>query len=228
VALSWSGGKDSALALHALRADPTRRVTALVTTVAEGRDRIAVHGVRRALLHAQARSLGIALVEVAIPERCTNAEYERVMGDAFRGLAAEGAREIAFGDLYLADVRAYRDGLVERAGLVAHYPLWGRDTGRLAREFIALGFRARLVCVDSAQLDPSFCGRELDDALLAALPPSVDPCGENGEFHSFVFDGPPFGQPIDVAIGETVDRGGFRFCDLLLSAGATTAAGANA
>ena len=214
VALSWSGGKDSALALHALRADPTREVVALVTTVTGGHDRIAMHGVRRSLLHAQAASLGLPVIEVAIPQRCSNDAYESAMEAAFARLAADGVPEVAFGDLYLADVRAYRDRLVARGGLAALYPLWKRDTAVLAREFIALRFRAVLVCVDPAQVDVAFCGREYDDALLDALPSSADPCGENGEFHTFVYDGPGFRAPVVVERGQHVERDGFWFCDL--------------
>jgi len=226
IALSWSGGKDCALALHALRSDPTRVVVALVTTVNGEFDRIAMHGVRRSLLEAQAASLGIELVEVTLPWPCSNAEYEAATGRAYAALRERGIREIAFGDLYLADVRAYRDRLVGAAGLSAHYPLWQRDTAALARECIALGFQARLVCVDPAQIDPAFCGRAYDRVLLAELPATADPCGENGEFHTFVHDGPPFAHPIEIAVGERVQRDGFWFCDLLPSSGAPTAAAA--
>lgn len=215
VALSWSGGKDSSLALHATLADPARRVVALVTTVTDGYDRIAMHGVRRTLLRAQAASLGLPLIEAAIPPKATNALYEAAMGAAFARLASEGVQEIVFGDLYLEEIRAYRDRLVTGAGLRAHYPLWGRPTAPLAREFIALGFRAVLACVDRKQISVDLCGRDFDRALLDALPAGADPCGENGEFHTFVHDGPTFATPLAFVRGEQVDRDGFRFCDLL-------------
>jgi len=214
VAVSWSGGKDSTLALAAALADEALEVRALVTTVTTGYDRISMHGVRRALLRQQADALGLALVEVPIPPGCSNDDYERDMRDALARLAAEGVTGVVCGDLYLEDVRAYRDRLFAGAGLAGVYPLWGRDTAALAQEFIDAGYRAVLVCVDPRQIDRALCGRDYDDALLAALPASADPCGENGEFHTFVHDGPIFRAPVPIARGVVVERDGFVFADL--------------
>ena len=215
--LSWSGGKDSALALHALRTqgDEPVRVEALVTTVTEGYERISMHGVRRALLYAQAAAIGLPLIEVRIPPKSSNEEYERAMRETLSPFGAKGISRVAFGDLFLEDVRAYRERLLASIGMTALLPLWGRDTTRLANEFIELGFRAVLVCVDPRQISAAFCGRELDRALLAELPASADPCGERGEFHTFVYDGPIFSQPVGIARGEVVERDGFWFCDLV-------------
>lgn len=214
--LSWSGGKDSSLALQRLRADPAVRVEALLTTVTDAYDRVSMHGVRRALLEAQAAAVGLPLRTVRIPPACSNAEYEARFGDALAAWAAEGGEAVAFGDLYLADVRAYRERLVAAyaPALAPRFPLWGEDTAALARRFVADGFRATLVCVDPRQIDAEFCGRAYDVALLADLPPGADPCGENGEFHTYVSDGPLFAAPVRVARGEVVEREGFWFCDL--------------
>lgn len=215
--LSWSGGKDSALALQALRADPGARVDGLLTTVTDVYDRVSMHGVRRTLLERQAAAAGLPLNVVRIPPACGNAEYEARFGGALAGWAGRGGEAVAFGDLFLADIRAYRERLVaEHApGLAARFPVWGADTAALAHRFVADGFRAVLVCVDPRQIDASFCGREYDGSLLAELPPGADPCGEHGEFHTFVYDGPVFGAPVAVARGEVVTRDGFVFCDLL-------------
>lgn len=213
--VSWSGGKDSSLALQASLADPGVHVDALLTTVTARFDRISMHGVRTTLLEAQARALGIPLEIARIPQRCSNDEYERVMRDALGGYAERGGEAVVFGDLFLADVRAYRERLLAPLPLAPTFPLWGLDTASLARRFVADGFRAILVCVDPRQIDPSFCGRAYDDALLHQLPASCDPCGENGEFHTFVHDGPIFTRPVSVQRGEVVERDGFWFCDLL-------------
>jgi uncharacterized protein (TIGR00290 family) len=213
--LSWSGGKDSALALQRLRETGELRVEGLLTTVTAEYDRISMHGVRRALLEAQAAAVGVPLRTVAIPPACTNDDYEARTGAALAAWADEGGRAVAFGDLFLTDVRAYRERLLAPHPLVPRFPLWGEDTGALARRFVALGFRAVLVCVDPKQLDPHFAGRAYDDALLDELPPGADPCGENGEFHTFVYDGPIFRAPVSVTQGEVVERGGFVFADLL-------------
>jgi uncharacterized protein (TIGR00290 family) len=211
VALAWSGGKDSALALRALRAEGIEPA-ALLTTVTEGYERISMHGVRRALLVAQAEAVGVPLVEVRIPPVCPNEVYEARFEEAFAGpLAAVDA--VAFGDLFLADIRAYREERLARIGREALFPLWGRDTGELARAFVAEGFEATLVCVDPRTLDASFAGRGFA-AALGGLPPGVDPCGENGEFHTFVHAGPIFAERIAVERGEVVERDGFVFCDL--------------
>jgi uncharacterized protein (TIGR00290 family) len=213
--VSWSGGKDSALALHRVLADGTVRVDGLLTTVTDEYDRISMHGVRRALLEAQAAALGLPLEVVRIPPACGDAEYEAATTTALAGYAARGGEAIVFGDLYLADIRAYRERLLAPLPLAPRFPLWLEDTAAMARRFVRLGFRAVLVCVDPRQLDPGFAGRAYDDALLDALPRGVDPCGENGEFHTFVHDGPVFGHPVAVSAGETVERGGFVFADLL-------------
>ncbi len=213
-ALSWSGGKDSALTLWALRRQACEP-TALITTVTDGYERISMHGVRRELLVAQAHATGIPLVEVRIPPACANDVYETRLAQAWMTAAPLcGVESVAFGDLFLEDVRAYREQQLaanDRRGL---FPLWGRDTGELAREFIAAGFEAFIVCVDPRALDASFAGRRFDAQLLRELPPSVDPCGENGEFHTFVHAGPIFTEPIACRTGEVVERGGFVFCDL--------------
>jgi uncharacterized protein (TIGR00290 family) len=216
--LSWSGGKDSALALHALRADPAVRVEALLTTVTAAYDRISMHGVRRALLERQAAAVGLPLRTVAIPAACTNGEYEAAFGGALAAWAEEGGAAVAFGDLFLADVRAYRERLVaaHAPALTARFPLWGADTRALARRFVDDGYRAVLVCVDPRQLDAAFCGRAYDARLLDELPAGVDPCGENGEFHTFVHGGPVFRAPVPVLHGAVALREGFAFQDLLL------------
>jgi uncharacterized protein (TIGR00290 family) len=215
VLFCWSGGKDSAMALHALRAANDCRVTALLTTITEEYDRISMHGVRRALLERQAESLGLPLHAVLIPPQCINATYEERMKEALALHFARGVRRVAFGDIFLEDLRAYREKNLAHVGMQALFPIWKRDTRELAREFVSLGFRAIAVCVDPRVLDPSFAGRELDASFFADLPPGVDPCGENGEFHTFVFDGPVFKTPIACHVGEKVLRDGFYFCDLL-------------
>jgi uncharacterized protein (TIGR00290 family) len=177
--------------------------------------RISMHGVRRELLCRQARAAGLPLVEVEIPAACANDVYEQRMGQALAEAPLAEVETIAFGDLFLADVRAYRVQQLGRAGKAAIFPIWGRDTTALAREFIAAGFEAVLVCVDPRRLDRSFAGRPFDAELLADLPPDVDPCGENGEFHTFVHAGPIFNEPIASQVGETVERDGFVFCDVL-------------
>jgi uncharacterized protein (TIGR00290 family) len=218
VLLSWSGGKDSCLALYKLLQErPSNRVEALLTTVTADFDRISMHGVRRDLLESQARRLGLPIHEIAITKAASNAEYESALRGALAGYRDQGITTVAFGDLFLADIRAYRDRLLADCGMVGLYPIWGRDTSELIREFIAFRFRAVLVCVDPVQLDPSFLGREIDERFLSDLPEQVDPCGENGEFHTFVFDGPLFSSPVPFSIGERVIRDGFWFCDLLLA-----------
>lgn len=217
ILLSWSGGKDSALALQALSADPAWQVTGLVTTVTRGYDRISIHGVRRALLEAQAASIGLPLHIVDLEPACSNREYEAAFHAGLKAAAAShaGCRHIAFGDLFLADVRHYRERLLEGSGWTPVFPLWDSDTPALARRFVDDGFAARLVCVDTTQLDGRFAGRMYDHALLGDLPASVDPCGERGEFHTFVSDGPGFHSPVATTVGERVLRDGrFMYCDL--------------
>lgn len=218
VVLSWSGGKDSSLALAALGADPTVEVVGLLTSVTRGYDRVSIHGVRRALLEAQAAALGLPLHEVTLDPASSNEAYEAAFLAALGELARRrpDVRHLAFGDLFLADVRAYRERLLAGTGYAARFPLWGLETRALARRFIDAGFRARLVCVDTTQLDASFAGRLFNHALLASLPAGTDPCGEHGEFHTFVADGPIFSRPVPYAVGETVLRDGrFAYCDLV-------------
>ena len=217
VALSWSGGKDSSLALLRLRASAEFEVTALLTSVTREYERVSIHGVRRSLVERQAALLGLPLIEVALEPRSSDVAYQRAFLDALETLAAShpAVQHIAFGDLYLRDVRDYRDRLLAETAYRGLYPLWERPTRELAESFIADGFLATLVCVDTTQLDASFAGRRFDRSLLDELPPSVDPCGENGEFHTFVHDGPIFAEPIGVATGEIVHRDErFTYCDL--------------
>lgn len=218
VVLSWSGGKDSALALARLRADPAVRVAGLLTTVTAAYDRISIHGVRRALLHDQADALALPLHEATIEPNSTNHEYERAMGDALARLREPlpDLRRLAFGDLFLADVRRYREELVAACGFGALFPLWGEPTDAVAHEVIDSGFAARLVCVDTGALAMEIAGRSFDHGLLGDLPAGVDPCGERGEFHTFVSDGPGFRRPVPYEVGETVLRDGrFAYCDLV-------------
>jgi uncharacterized protein (TIGR00290 family) len=215
VLFCWSGGKDSAMALHALRSAHGHRVAALLTTVTEEYDRISMHGVRRVLLERQATSIGLPLHAVLIPPHCDNATYEERMKEALSEHLARGVQRVAFGDIFLEDLRVYRERNLEQVGMEALFPIWKRDTRELARDFLRLHFQAITVCVDPRVLDPSFAGRLLDESFFADLPLGVDPCGENGEFHTFVFDGPIFQTPICFAAGERVLRDGFCFCDLL-------------
>jgi uncharacterized protein (TIGR00290 family) len=215
VALSWSGGKDSSLALWVLREELGIEPVALLTTVTEDYGRVSMHGVRRELLRAQAEATGVPLVEVGIPAACVNAVYEERMAAALAAPPLDAAATMAFADLFLEEIRAYREERLGSIGRGAIFPLWGRDTARLARRFVEAGFEATLVCVDPSQLDRSFAGRRFDSSLLADLPASVDPCGENGEFHTFVHAGPIFERPFAVEVGETVERDGFVFTDLL-------------
>lgn len=219
VLLAWSGGKDSTLALERLLGDASTRVAALVTTVTTDYDRIAIHGVRRSILQRQVELLGIPLIEAEIPPQADNATYETAFADALARARASSAGPIdtiAFGDLFLADVRAYREAMLARLGWRGLFPLWGEDTAELARYFITRGYRAILSCVDTEQLDGAFCGRDFDAALLADLPANVDPCGENGEFHTCVHAGPIFGGAIALERGERVLRDGrFQYVDLM-------------
>jgi uncharacterized protein (TIGR00290 family) len=215
IALSWSGGKDSALALWTMREEGVEPA-ALLTTLTEDYDRVSMHAVRRELLEAQAAAVGAPLVEVLIPAACVNEVYEERMSAALSSPPLAEVSEFAFADLFLADIRAYREERLEAVGRRATFPLWGRETGPLARAFVEAGFEATLVCVDPRRLDRSFAGRAFDAALLLDLPDDVDPCGENGEFHTFVSAGPIFSAPVPIEHGETVERDGFVFHDLLL------------
>lgn len=214
ILVSWSGGKDSALALEALRADPTCSVEALVTTITDEFDRISMHGVRRELLLAQAAALGLPLVEVRIPKGASNAVYEDAFARAIEPFRVRGVEEIGFGDLFLEDIRAYRERFLRGIGMRGSFPLWGRDTRELARDWADAGHVAIVVCVDPRRLAARFAGRALDRAFLADLPLGIDPCGEHGEFHTFVTKGPGFREEIPVAVGSPVERDGFVFVDL--------------
>jgi len=215
VLVSWSGGKDSCMALREIHRTPNLRVEALLTTITRDYDRISMHGVRRILLEQQAASLGIPLHQILISKGASNEEYETKMGEAFAIYREHGIRSVAFGDLFLEEIRAYRKRLLARHAMIGLYPVWKRDTLALIREFISLGFKTAVVCVDPAQLDPSFLGQLIDEEFLSQLPPGVDPCGENGEFHTFVFDGPMFRHPVKFVFGKKICRDAFWFCDLL-------------
>lgn len=214
ILFSWSSGKDSAWALHALRTSGQYEIVALLTTLNSEFNRVAMHGVRHELLREQATQLQLPLWEVPLPWPCTNEEYEASMGEVMLRAKREGIEAVGFGDLFLQDVRRYREERMAQVDLACLFPLWGRDTAELAREMICGGLRATLTCVDSKQLDPRFAGREFDTALLNDLPAEVDPCGEKGEFHSFVHAGPMFTRPIAVTTGETVVRDGFVYADV--------------
>jgi uncharacterized protein (TIGR00290 family) len=201
--------------LHSLRALPDVEVVGLLTTVNAEHDRVAMHAVRRTLLRMQADAVGLGVREIDLPWPCSNEDYERIMAGACAEAVADGVTHVAFGDLFLDDVRAYRVEKMRGTGLEPLFPLWGRDTAELASEMIETGLRAILTCVDPEQLDPSFAGRELDRRLLADLPESVDPCGERGEFHTFVHAGPMFRHTLDVRVGMRVERDGFHFADVL-------------
>ena len=219
VLLSWSGGKDAAWTLHALRQRGDFDVVGLVTTVTEGYERIAMHGIRREILHAQAQAAGLPVIEARLPQRADNATYEDCFATALARARAmfPGLAHIAFGDLFLEDVKAYRDRLCARLGWTPVYPLFGRDTRELANEMHASGLRAVLCCVDTSQLDGNFSGTEFDASLLTALPEGVDPCGERGEFHTCVYAGPMFSAALNLQRGETVLRDGrFAFTELRL------------
>jgi uncharacterized protein (TIGR00290 family) len=214
VLMSWSGGKDSAVALYELQRSGRYRVVGLMTTVAREDGRIGMHGVGRELLARQARALDLPLHEVAIPAGASNVAYEAALAEAFAVHRDAGCTTVAFGDLFLEDIRAYRDGLMARLGMAPVYPVWGRETHGFADAFIAAGFKATVCSVDLARLDISFAGRPIDANLLADLPAGVDPCGENGEFHSFVHDGPNFREPVALSVGARRAEGGFGYCDL--------------
>jgi uncharacterized protein (TIGR00290 family) len=213
--LSWSSGKDSAWSLEIARRQGEFDVVALFTTVNSEFGRVAMHAVRECLLRAQAESAGLPLSIVPIPYPCPNGAYETAMSQAMERAKSEGVRHVIFGDLFLEDIRRYREEKMAACGMTPLFPLWAQDTIALAKEMIAGGVSAFLTCVDPKQLPASFAGRRFDADLLAQLPSGVDPCGENGEFHTFVFAGPMFGKPIPVANGEVVERDGFVFADVL-------------
>jgi uncharacterized protein (TIGR00290 family) len=215
VLLSWSSGKDSAWALHVLRQQGDCEIAGLLTTINSAFDRVAMHSTRRILVEMQAAAAGLPLTSVPLPWPCSNEDYERIMQEVCDQAIAQGITAIAFGDLFLADIRAYRERQLKSTGLEPLFPLWQIPTEELAREMLRSGLRAKLVCVDPRKLAPEFVGRDFDDQLLAELPASVDPCGENGEFHSFVHAGPMFDREIPIVSGERVQRDGFWFCDIL-------------
>jgi uncharacterized protein (TIGR00290 family) len=215
ILLSWSSGKDSAWSLHVLRQRGECEVVGLLTTFNEVADRVAMHAVRRELVERQAAAAGLPLWAVGLPWPCSNGEYESRMAQSCAEALSEGIEGVAFGDLFLEDVRAYRKKQMKDTGLEPIFPLWGLPTGALAKEMIASGTRAKLTCIDTEKLDRSFVGREFDHALLADLPEGVDPCGERGEFHSFVYAGPMFDSVLAISVGETVVRDQFVFADLI-------------
>lgn len=216
VVLSWSGGKDSAMALYELRRSAGYEVVSLLTTVAEEYHRVSHHGVRVELLEQQALAVGVPLHKVYLPAgRCTNEHYEAVMKRTMLEFRDAGIRQVAFGDIFLADLRAYRERNLATVGMRGLFPIWHRPTTELIRSFVGMGFRAYLACVDGAKLTMDFAGRPIDADLIRDLPPDVDPCGENGEFHSFVYDGPIFRRPVPVTVGDVVQRDTRYFADLL-------------
>jgi len=214
--IGWSGGKDSAMALYEIKKDLNIQISALLTTVTEGYERISMHGVRRSLLAEQARSIGYPLDEILIPQTCSNEIYEERMRNALQKYAQEGVSSAVFGDLFLKEIRAYREERMSRIGMKCLFPIWERPTAEFAREFIDLGFRAIIVCVDTHAIGNEFAGRDYDNDFLKDLPTTADPCGENGEFHTFVYDGPIFNTPVSVQRGEKILRNDrFYYCDLL-------------
>ena len=215
ILLSWSSGKDSAWSLHVLRQRGEYEVAGLLTTFNEAADRVAMHAVRRDLVEQQAAAAGLPLWAVPLPWPCSNEQYESLMAQTCAKAVSEGIEGVAFGDLFLGDVRAYREKQMTGTGLQPIFPVWGRLTRALAEEMIAGGLRAKLTCVDTTKLDQSFAGREFDQSLLSALPAGVDPCGERGEFHSFVYAGPMLNATLPISVGVTVIRDQFAFADLI-------------
>ncbi|QNI32220.1 adenine nucleotide alpha hydrolase [Alloacidobacterium dinghuense] len=227
VLVSWSSGKDSAWALHQLRQAGEYEIAGLLTTVNAAFDRVAMHGTRREILEAQADAVGVALWTVPLPWHCSNAEYEAAMSDACRRAVVEGIEAIAFGDLFLEDVRRYREERLAGTGLAPIFPLWGMNTVALVRTMLHAGVRARIVCVDPKKLPREFAGRDLDESLLEQFSPDIDPCAENGEFHTCAYAGPMFHKPIAIESGDVVERDGFVFADVKLAPEAVGASGAS-
>lgn len=219
VVLCWSGGKDSVLALHSLQNNPNYDVVGLLTTITKDDDRIAMHWIRRELLILQSEAIGIPLAFAGISKGAGNDEYERSMADAFLGFQNDGVTTVAFGDLFLKDIRQYREQLMNRIGMTTLFPIWKHNTADLAKEFVSLGFKAKVCCVDLRVLPEAYCSRDLTVEFFGDLPESVDPCGENGEFHTFVFDGPIFSQPLNVRTGVRHREGEFSFCDIAIFEG---------
>ncbi|HUF46696.1 MAG TPA: hypothetical protein VMM93_02710 [Vicinamibacterales bacterium] len=216
VLLSWSSGKDSAWALHMLRQDPSVRIVGLLTTFNEVYDRVAMHAVRRSVVDAQAAAAGLPLWPVLIPSPCPNEVYEARMRELMTRAHEAGINAVAFGDLFLEDVRQYRESRMAGTGIAPTFPLWARPTRELAREMIAGGLRARITCLDPTKVDRALAGHEFDESFLDALPPDVDPCAERGEFHTCCYAGPMFRSPVPVETGEIVERDGYVFTDLVL------------
>ena len=215
--LSWSSGKDSAWSLHLLRLQDEYEIVGLLTTFNQAANRVAMHAVRRSLVEAQAKAAGIPLWDVDLPWPCSNADYEYIMKETCKAAVQAGIGYIAFGDLFLTDIRAYREKQMENSGLQPIFPVWGMPTRELARSMLKSGVRAKLTCVDPKLLAPEFVGREFDEQLLLELPPEIDPCGENGEFHTFAYDGPMFRVPIPIQSGEVRNAEGFIYTDLMLT-----------
>jgi uncharacterized protein (TIGR00290 family) len=216
--LSWSSGKDSAWSLHLLRQQGEYELAGLVTTINQAYDRVAMHSTRREIVEQQAEAAGLPLITVPLPWPCSNADYEQIMAALCRNAVDQGVTAMAFGDLFLEDIRAYRERQLQGTGLEPVFPLWRIPTRQLAEDMIAEGLRARLVCVDPKKLPSSFAGRDFDQQFLADLPSGVDPCGENGEFHTCVYAGPMFSKEISIESGERMERDGFCFCDVLPTA----------
>ncbi|HEY4684130.1 MAG TPA: diphthine--ammonia ligase [Candidatus Acidoferrales bacterium] len=213
--LSWSGGKDSSMTLYEIQQTQNYEIAALLTTVTDGYDRISMHGVRQTLLERQAESLGLTLHKIYLSMNATNKEYESKMETALELYQKNGVASVAFGDIFLEDLRQYREQNLSKIGMKGLFPIWKRNTSDLVRTFVNVGFKAIVVCVDSKVLDQSFAGKLIDDDFLHQLPPGIDPCGENGEFHSFVFGGPIFKGEVSFTLGDVVLRDSFYFCDLV-------------
>lgn len=213
--VSWSSGKDSAYALHRAMRAGAHEVTGALTTITSAHGRVSMHGVREALLERQAAAMGLPLTKIGIPSPCPNEVYEQAMADAMRAAVADGVGTVIFGDIFLEDIRAYREERLATLGMKCVFPLWGMDTSALARDIVAAGFEAWVTCVDPRQLAPSFAGRRFDRAFIDDLPDGVDPCGENGEFHTVVTAAPHFDRPIAVRPGQIVERDGFVFADIV-------------
>ncbi|OIJ14072.1 ATP-binding protein [Anaerobacillus arseniciselenatis] len=215
IVVSWSGGKDSAFALHKLLLSDQYEIDSLLTSVTEGYQRISIHGVRESLLEKQAESLGIPLRKMYIPQECTNEIYQDIMNDQLQQLKKEGIETVMFGDIFLDDVRAYREDMIKQQNMKAIFPLWCQKTEQLIEEFISLGFKTVTTSIDTQKLSHEFLGRVIDESFIRELPEHIDPCGENGEFHTFSFAGPIFKNTVDITIGEIVEKGRFHFCELL-------------
>ena len=222
VILAWSGGKDSAMSLYEIQKGKQYEIVSLLTTITKDYDRVSMHGVRRTLIEQQAHSLGLPIEEVFISKDSSNEEYESKMGDVLIKYKNKGVSSVVFGDIFLEGVRTYREENLSKLGMKGVFPLWGRDTAELTRFFISLGFKAVIACLDLKLLAKKFAGRIIDEQFLLELPPNIDPAGENGEYHSFVFDGPIFKKGIAYTLGETVQRDSFYFCDLLPGEGVIT------